>query len=115
MVNELKKRKIHDKNVVLNRPALLNMVRELIDQETTKSQVDTLAVEVAEHMNGSPTAYITKIIKHIQNLFDIKTIEGYYNLQLCTNTYRVLPKINEVYRHVSETTNLFRSLKSILG
>jgi hypothetical protein len=78
IVNELKRRKVFQEKEcpVWNKGTVVQMVKELVENEAT-SQFTKEAIKEAEgQIKENPTLLVHKIIRHFQNLFEVKSVEG---------------------------------------
>eukprot|EP00761_Pharyngomonas_kirbyi_P000849 gb/GECH01000850.1/.p1 GENE.gb/GECH01000850.1/~~gb/GECH01000850.1/.p1 ORF type:complete len:878 (+),score=248.70 gb/GECH01000850.1/:1-2634(+) len=81
---------------------MIEAIQILIETEAELSKSRTILLAAQNSVQKKPQKLVNQIILYFQQLFDIKKLEG------------VVPKMNDIYRKLSEFQNVFTALKSML-
>eukprot|EP01084_Bolivina_argentea_P281945 482510_1 len=82
---------------------IVSQVRELVESEEYLLNSKECFSNAQKELIQNPNELCNRIIRHFQHIFSIQTIEG------------VFPAMNQVYLELNESTNVVKTIKSILG
>lgn len=82
---------------------ITRQIRELVVSEDQLLKAKTTFAEAEEKLQTNPSTFASKFISHFQQLFEVKSVQGLF------------PALNVVYRQNSESRNLMKTCRSILG
>jgi len=90
-------------NITLPLHEITRQIRELVVSEDTLLKANTTFAAAEEKLQTNPSTFESKFISHFQQLFEVKSVQGLF------------PALNVVYRQNSESRNLMKTCRSILG